>query len=384
LIPESEKFMADEEFALFSIRIEDEGRSTDTIVEERKTEESILETKQDRAVLEVAGLISYCELLLSRSPTGMSQEAFSPMNPFTVLLPLRLVGYDRLPEFLALQRRLLSFYAQRRCRGTFSGFPAEYLHMVISYQALCGVCLLGLDEGYALIDRQALYRELLACKVANGAIASSVGMEHDLRSTFCGILHAHVLNMMTPELVANVAEFVLSCRSYDGGLGPSPTLEAHGGYLHCGVGIMKMLGRLGDLNLNELIRWIAVRQSAFAGGFCGRPNKLVDSCYSWWVGSAARIIADHLGIPPFWNERAMAMYILQVAQARDGGFAPRPPAVRDHFHTLYAIGGLAVVGGKETGDPELVLPDVDPLVPCPVELVDRMRKYFLERPFTPE
>jgi protein farnesyltransferase subunit beta len=384
LIRHSKKFMVDKGFSLFSVAVDDEGHSTETISEERKVEQHILEAKRDSAVLDREGLVRYCERLLSLSPSGMAQENFSPWNPFYVLLPFRLVGYDKRDAFAGLQRRLLSFFANRRCRGMFSGFPDESLHLVVSYSALCGLCLLGLNEGYALIDRQALYRELLACKLPNGAFATSVGMEHDQRSTFCAVLHAYILNMMTPELVANVADFVLSCRSYDGGLGPRPLLEAHGGYLHCGVGIMKMLGRLDDLNLNELMRWIALRQTAFSGGFCGRPNKLVDSCYSWWVGSAARMIADHLGIPPFWNEPAMATFLLQVAQCENGGFYPRPPGSRDPFHTLYAIAGLGVVGGKETGDPALVLPDIDPLVPCPVELVQRMRTYFLERPFTPE
>jgi len=190
--------------------------------------------------------------------------------------------------------------------------------------------------------------------------------------------------MLTPEIAANVAEFVLSCRGYDGGLSPRPNLESHGGYVHCGVGIMQMLGRLDDLNLNQLMRWIAMRQSEFSGGLNGRPNKLVDSCYSWWIGTAARIIQKHLGIEPFWNERAMATFLLQVVQSDKGGLAPRPPARRDPFHTMYGLAGLQLLGGGETGAEGIAFPEVDTLLPCTAELAAKMRRYFLERPFVPE
>jgi protein farnesyltransferase subunit beta len=161
-------------------------------------------------------------------------------------------------------------------------------------------------------------------------------------------------------------------------------MESHGGYVHCGVGIMKILGRLDDLNLPKLVRWIATRQSEFSGGFCGRAEKLVDSCYTWWIGSAARIIADHLGIPPFWNEGAIADFVLRICQESTGGFTSRQPLSLDPFHTLYSLAGLCVCGGGETGDVEKKLRKVDELVACPKELADRMREYFKQRPFTPE
>jgi hypothetical protein len=41
------------------------------------------------------------------------------------------------------------------------------------------------------------------------------------------------------------------------------------------------------------------------------------------------------------------------------------------------MAGLGVVGGKETGNPALVLPDLD-------TFVQGMRANFLERSFTPE
>lgn len=34
----------------------------------------------------------------------------------------------------------------------------------------------------------------------------------------------------------------------------------------------------------RLISWLSARQYAPEGGFAGRTNKLVDGCYSHWVG----------------------------------------------------------------------------------------------------
>lgn len=45
------------------------------------------------------------------------------------------------------------------------------------------------------------------------------------------------------------------------------------------------------LDTRQLRRWCALRQDPCTGGFSGRVNKLVDSCYSWWVGGAMSALA---------------------------------------------------------------------------------------------
>jgi protein farnesyltransferase subunit beta len=314
----------------------------------------------------------------------MHQESFCPWNPFHALLPLRVLNFDTTPEFPAIQQRLTQYYAHHRSNGLFSGFQTDYLQVVTAYAGVSGIALIGTDEAYELIDRQAAYRAIMECKLPNGAFMTGVGMEWDIRATFSAILIASLLNILTPELIANSAEFVLSCVNYDGGIAPRPGMEAHGGYVHCGVGIMKILGRLDDLNLPRLIRWIATRQVEFSGGFCGRAHKLVDGCYTWWIGAAARMISNHLGIPPFWNEGGIADFMLRICQDLRGGFASRPPSAPDAFHTLYGLAGLCVCGGGETGNAAVKLREVDDLVACPKELVERMREYFRQRLFTPE
>lgn len=54
---------------------------------------------------------------------------------------------------------------------------------------------------------------------------------------------ASLLNMLTPELVEGVAEYVLAAQTYEGGFGGEPWNEAHGGYAFCAFATLCILGR---------------------------------------------------------------------------------------------------------------------------------------------
>lgn len=78
--------------------------------------------------------------------------------------------------------------------------------------------------------------------------------------------------------------------------------EAHGGYTFCAFASWVLLLPYiknypthspslpkPSINMRSLLRWLTLMQGAEIelGGFKGRTNKLVDGCYSWWVGGAA-------------------------------------------------------------------------------------------------
>ena len=44
------------------------------------------------------------------------------------------------------------------------------------------------------------------------------------------------------------------------------------------------------MNVRTQKHWLCMRQTRIEGGFQGRTNKLVDSCYSFWQGAAAAIV----------------------------------------------------------------------------------------------
>jgi len=114
--------------------------------------------------------------------------------------------------------------------------------------------------------------------------------EVDVRGTYTAISIASLLNLLTPELTAGVADYLLSCQTYEGGFGGEPGQEAHGGYVFCALAALVILGRAGEADLVSLEGWVARRQMQVEGGFQGRTNKLVDGCYSFWQGATAVLV----------------------------------------------------------------------------------------------
>lgn len=372
-------------FTLFESKFDDENYPSKSSMAEISNEESIIESLKREYLLDQEPHILYAfNLYKTNSPRGMKGETFSIWSATYFLFVLRAFNYekDHEEEFKEILERTRKYLEERKCvGGGFSGFNYDHPHLVTNYSLIMSIALIGTEEAYNIIDRAAMYKFIMSLKCENGSFRTTLDMENDIRSTFTAILIAYTLNMLTPEITQGVSDYVLSCRRYDGGYGPEPGIESHGGYVHCAVGIMKILGELDKLDLNSLIRWISMRQMEFSGGFQGRTNKLVDSCYSWWVGSAARIISDHLGIPPFWNDEGITEYTLRSSQ-RDYGFRDHAPSQPDPFHTFFGLAGLCVCGNLKDHGAE-VLPEIDTLFCVPKDLANKMRDYFLARPFDP-
>lgn len=89
-----------------------------------------------------------------------------------------------------------------------------------------------------------------------------------------------------------------------------PLGEAHGGYTFCATASWILLQPYirtyyvdtnkpkPNINTSSLLRWLTHMQGTDIelGGFKGRTNKLVDGCYSWWVGGCVVLVEGLLGI----------------------------------------------------------------------------------------
>lgn len=68
-----------------------------------------------------------------------------------------------------------------------------------------------------------------------------------------------------------------------------------GGSTFCAIASLHLMGTLdkcfSKYNLERLKRWCLIRQK---NGFQGRPNKPVDTCYSFWVGASLKVSSLHL------------------------------------------------------------------------------------------
>lgn len=146
-----------------------------------------------------------------------------------------------------------------------------------------------------------------------------LGLTH-YRGTYCLLVVATLLDLLTPELLHNVDKSLSACQTYEGGFACSSfafdsfrasMAEAHGGYSSCCLNAYFLVASAkppdstsytssfepdypSKIDVNAAIRWSALMQGEAieAGGFRGRSNKLVDGCYSWWVGGGFPVLEE--------------------------------------------------------------------------------------------
>ena len=200
------------------------------------------------------------------------------------------------------------------------GFPCDALpHLASSYAAVNALLAMRSEQCLRVIDRQAMLAYLLRRKDPHtGGFSMHVDGEVDVRGTYCALSIARILRIGCPALLAGALDYIVSCQSYEGGISGTPGGEAHGGYTFCGLAAALLIGEMqqsldsaasvdslqgigvrfaagkrfsrnnndclhfvfsAELDYDAMLRWIVHRQMALEGGFQGRTNKLVDSCY---------------------------------------------------------------------------------------------------------
>ena len=272
--------------------------------------------------------------------------------------------------------------------GGFCGGPEGHAHLISTYAAVMAIVNLGIPEAYDIIDinkmknfllkmknnqfdinQEPSYTDkngvyLITCDKNNefisyhtaypGTFQNHINGESDLRSTYCAMVVASVLNLINYDDLENdpitkgVVNNIKNCQTFEGGLGPEPFCEAHGGYSYCGIATLVLLKKLNEIDTNSFVRWLVNRQMTKEGGFNGRTNKLVDSCYSFWQGSIFNMI--YMGDNKFtydmellYDQLSLQAYILFACQnLQNGGLIDKPGKFPDLFHTNYATAGLSL------------------------------------------
>jgi protein farnesyltransferase subunit beta len=311
--------------------------------------------------------------------------------------------------------------------GGFGGGPGQLAHAATTYAAVLVFSILATDARDDIVDvsgsgseegssppsqstthysdlakeflqyvRIPMYRWMVSLQQPlSGGYRMHHDGEIDVRATYTIITCAKLLGLLPskasdrkPSVLQRpqVVNFVVSCQTYEGGMGGEPFSEAHGGYTFCGLAALNLMGALiptsesrhdtlhPRLDLDALLAWLARRQMAYEGGFSGRSNKLVDGCYSFWQGGAMAIasaccsldgedsaenkhfdpwLCRHLRIendqshqdlsfPLLFDVAMLERYILLCAQEVHGGLRDKPSKPRDYYHTCYNLSGLAI------------------------------------------
>ncbi|KAJ1792311.1 CAAX farnesyltransferase (FTase) subunit beta [Coemansia sp. RSA 2167] len=299
-------------------------------------------------------------------------DASQPWLAFWSLNSLDIMGrkINSATRTRALQT-VLRFQDQR---GGFCGGQHQLPHLAGTYASVMALVLVGGDDAFASINRERMYEWLMTMKREDGAFAVHEGGEVDVRGVYCVLVVASLLNIMTAELVSGVTEFVARCQTCEGGLGPYPGVEAHGGYTLCALAALEIIGSTHVLDLKRLARWMSARQMAFEGGFSGRTNKLVDGCYSYWVGGAFSILQRALSRTPqddlLYERRALQRYVLACCQdTRIGGLRDKPGKSADLYHTMYGLLGLSLAQHYVGVDPQTRISDTTSVYSVPARMM---------------
>jgi geranylgeranyl transferase type-2 subunit beta len=105
----------------------------------------------------------------------------------------------------------------------------------------------------------------------------------------CGLACLSLLARTDAIDVTRAVQYVRASLNFDGGFGTGPASESHAGQMYCCVSVLAMARCLHVIDSDLVGWWLAERQLP-SGGLNGRPEKLPDVCYSWWVLSALQTL----------------------------------------------------------------------------------------------
>lgn len=338
-----------------AVRTQHEGAITPSWIEQTEVEQDIFLIRCSRPSDEPITLyrerhITWLLRNLRILPRGYDPfDSLQGWVAFWILHALDLLGAT-VPE--DVEKSLIKHLSKFKDpdSGGYGGGPGQAGHMASTFSVVMALCALGSDEALESIDKPSLSQFILSMKQTDGSYKVSQYGEIDVRATYCAIAIASMLGLLENETgeqyKQNTPEYIGRLQAFDGGLGGEPGNEAHGGNTYCGLATLVILERLDAIDAEGLLDWAVMRQMNFEGGFQGRTNKLVDSCYSFWVGSLFPLLSTKPGVSKetakLHDANAVQKYIMECCQFESGGLRDKPGAPRDLMHACYALSGLSV------------------------------------------
>ncbi|PWY67756.1 beta subunit of rab geranylgeranyltransferase [Aspergillus eucalypticola CBS 122712] len=270
------------------------------------------------------------------------------------LTALHLLGR---PDVLPREDTIDFVLSCQRENGGFGAAPGHDAHMLYTVSAV--QILVTLDAVDELEKRGLGGKEKVGSFIAGlqdkdtGAFMGDEWGERDTRFLYGAFNALSLLGLLHTVDVPKAISYVQQCENLDGGYGIQPGAESHAGQIFTCVGALAIAGRLDLVNKDRLGGWLSERQVE-NGGLNGRPEKLPDACYSWWVGASLAMI-DKL----HWIDGGkLSAFILRCQDSEAGGIGDRPGSMVDVFHTHFAIAGLSLLkfNGIQEVDPVYCMP----------------------------
>ncbi|XP_026111016.1 geranylgeranyl transferase type-1 subunit beta-like [Carassius auratus] len=222
-------------------------------------------------------------------------------------------------------------------------------HVTMTYTGLA--CLLILGDDLRRVCREAVMSGLRALQLDDGSFCSvPEGSENDMRFVYCAACICFMLDdwsgMEQRESCTSCPFLSTSCPlSYDSGIGQGAGLESHGESRSSPQSLSVELVMITALSwlrrIHLLCRGVSVHDGKAAGGvqrataeadpalvqtgFHGRPNKPVDTRYSFWVGATLEL----LDVFQYTDLEKNRNYILSTQDRLVGGVAKCPDSHPD-------------------------------------------------------
>lgn len=315
----------------------------------------------------------YCSGFLSRPlPAPFAKlDASKTWMAYWLLNPSILLNTKLSEKIISdSSKNLIHFYNTSLCDSKltagFGGGEYQLPHLAASYAAVLALALTENEEAWKQIDTKKVKNWLLQMKQPNGSYLMHKGGETDTRAVYCALCIATLFNICDDEITSNVKEWLIDCQTFEGGFGGEPGDEAHGGYTYCALAALFILMKPAEilssnLNFETLVKWTVDRQYSLEGGFSGRSNKLVDGCYSHWVGGTAALIEilinykngkDEGKYHSIIDRQRLQNYILSCCQDKLG-LRDKPGMYSDFYHTNYVLCGLSMCQHYQIYDEDL-------------------------------
>ncbi|KAJ3036281.1 hypothetical protein HDV00_002937 [Rhizophlyctis rosea] len=242
--------------------------------------------------------------------------------------------------------------------GGFGGFTGYDSHLLYT---LSGVQILATYDALNRFDHSKTVEFLAGLQDrSTGAFRGDKWGEVDTRFSYCTLSCLSLLGRLDVVDIGKAVEFIDRCKNFDGGYGNVPGAESHAGQIFCCVGALSITNSLHLVDVDKLGWWLAERQLK-NGGLNGRPEKLEDVCYSWWVLSSLAML-DRI----HWiSKDHLRKFILSAQDPETGGIADRAGDYPDVFHTVFGVAGLSLLGDES-------FKEVDPRYCMPVYVTNRL------------
>ncbi|CAC5412231.1 PGTB1 [Mytilus coruscus] len=218
--------------------------------------------------------------------------------------------------------------------------PLDSGHIANTYTALLSLIILGND--LSGVDKRSVTTGLRYLQQEDGSFCCvPEGSENDMRFVYCACCISYILDDWRGVNKDKAVQFIKNSMSYEGGIGQGPGTEAHGGSTFCAIAALVLMDKLyeafNEKEIKRLKQWCISRQQT---GFQGRPNKPVDTCYSFWVGATLKLL-DMFELTDKGFNRG---YMLETQNSITGGFAKWPDHTPDALHAYFGVCGMSLVG----------------------------------------